>query len=93
MPSSLVHDCINHGLPLYICDGVDECIKAVRVQIRRGAKVRKLLVYPLLPNILTYLGHKSLRDWGVMTVLLSPSNEISVLLSGPTLTENFSLLG
>lgn len=42
MPLSLVNDTIDHGLPLYLCDGVDECMKAVRVQIRRGAKVIKV---------------------------------------------------
>ena len=42
LPPSLVIDQINHGLPLWICDGVDECIKAVRTQIRRGAKVIKV---------------------------------------------------
>ena len=42
VPLGLVKDAINHGLPLHVCDGVDECIKAVRMQIRRGAKVIKV---------------------------------------------------
>ena len=37
-----LNDKICHGLPFQLCDGVDECIKAVRVQIRRGAKVIKV---------------------------------------------------
>jgi len=41
-PLSLVHDAIEHGLPFHLCDGVDECLKAVRIQIRRGAKVIKV---------------------------------------------------
>ena len=32
-------DKIEHGLPCYLCDGTDECTKAVRVQLRRGASV------------------------------------------------------
>ena len=42
MPLELLHDRINHGLPLHVCDGVDEAIKAVRIQIRRGAKLIKV---------------------------------------------------
>jgi imidazolonepropionase-like amidohydrolase len=41
-PLSLVLDSIAHGVPLGLCDGVPECIKAVREQIRRGAKVIKI---------------------------------------------------
>lgn len=36
------NDKIRHGLPFQLCDGVSECIKAVRIQIRRGAKVIKV---------------------------------------------------
>jgi imidazolonepropionase-like amidohydrolase len=42
MPLELVQDRIKHGMPLALCDGVPECIKAVREQIRRGAKVIKI---------------------------------------------------
>ena len=42
MPLSLLHDRNEHFFPLWICDGVDECIKAVRTQIRRGAKLIKV---------------------------------------------------
>ncbi|KAI9813044.1 MAG: hypothetical protein M1827_004264 [Pycnora praestabilis] len=38
-----VQDAIAHGLPLCVCDGIDECIKAVRTQIRRGASVIKVM--------------------------------------------------
>lgn len=30
------------GSPFYVCDGPDECTKAVRMQVRRGAKVIKI---------------------------------------------------
>ena len=30
------------GIPLHVCDGVDQCIRAVRVQVRRGAKTIKV---------------------------------------------------
>ena len=33
---------IHEEYPIYLCDGVSECIKAVRVQIRRGATVIKV---------------------------------------------------
>lgn len=42
MPLELLRDRIRHGFPLWICDGVDNCINAVRTQIRRGAKVIKV---------------------------------------------------
>lgn len=41
-PIELMHHKIAAGLPLQLADGVDEAIKAVRLQIRRGAKVIKL---------------------------------------------------
>ncbi|KAI4224105.1 MAG: hypothetical protein L6R40_008468 [Gallowayella cf. fulva] len=42
MPLALLHDKICHGLPFQLCDGVSECLKAVRMQIRWGAKVIKV---------------------------------------------------
>lgn len=42
MPLDVLCDRINHGLPFQLCDGVDECIKAVRIQVRRGARVIKI---------------------------------------------------
>ncbi|MCJ1469119.1 hypothetical protein MMC07_007752 [Pseudocyphellaria aurata] len=42
MSSDVLCDKIHHGLPFHICDGVDECIKAVRTQVRRGARVIKI---------------------------------------------------
>lgn len=42
MSSDVLCDKIHHGLPFQICDGVDECIKAVRTQVRRGAQVIKI---------------------------------------------------
>ena len=42
MDAGVLCDKISHGLPFYVCDGIDECRKAVRVQIRRGAKVIKI---------------------------------------------------
>lgn len=41
-PIELMHHKIAQGLPLHLADGVEEAIKAVRLQIRRGAKVIKL---------------------------------------------------
>ncbi len=38
----LLHDKIRHRLPSYLCDGDDECIKAVRMQICQGAKLIKV---------------------------------------------------
>ncbi|KAI4158469.1 MAG: hypothetical protein LQ342_007389 [Letrouitia transgressa] len=37
-----LHDKSRHGLPFQLCDGIPECIKAVRIQIRRGARVIKV---------------------------------------------------
>ncbi|KAF7186126.1 hypothetical protein HII31_12541 [Pseudocercospora fuligena] len=42
VPLNHLHDCISHGLPLGLADGVDEAIKLVRKQIRRGAKLIKI---------------------------------------------------
>lgn len=41
-PLHAFKDAIMHGVPLHLCDGVEECLKAVRLQLRRGAKVIKL---------------------------------------------------
>ena len=41
-PLDALNDAIRHGLPLHLCDGKEECIKAVRIQLRRGAKVIKV---------------------------------------------------
>jgi len=37
-----VLDAIHCGTPLGLCDGVDECMKTVRMQLRKGAKVIKV---------------------------------------------------
>ena len=42
LPVNQVNDNFHHGVPFYLCDGVDECLKAVRLQIRRGARVIKV---------------------------------------------------
>ena len=42
MSLHLLHDKIRHGLPFHLCDGDNECIKAVRMQIRQGAKLVKV---------------------------------------------------
>ena len=42
VPVDVLDDKVRHGLPFQVCDGVDECVKAVRLQIRRGAKVIKV---------------------------------------------------
>lgn len=42
IPLHVVQDAIAHGVPFAVCDGVGECVKAVRAQVRRGAKVIKI---------------------------------------------------
>jgi len=42
LPMSMVKDEATHYLANYVCDGVPECIKGVRTQLRRGAKLIKL---------------------------------------------------
>jgi imidazolonepropionase-like amidohydrolase len=42
MPISTILDACAHGLPFAVCDGVPDCIKTVRLMIRRGAKVIKV---------------------------------------------------
>lgn len=42
MPLDWFHDAVAHGLPCYTADGVPECLKAVRTQLRAGAKVIKI---------------------------------------------------
>lgn len=41
-PLEYVKDLCNHGVPMTIADGVSECRKAVRENIRKGAKVIKV---------------------------------------------------
>lgn len=42
VPMNAMLDACSHGIPLAICDGVDECVKTVRLMLRRGAKVIKV---------------------------------------------------
>jgi imidazolonepropionase-like amidohydrolase len=42
LPLATVLDFARHGGDLRLCDGVDECIRAVREQLRRNAKVIKV---------------------------------------------------
>jgi imidazolonepropionase-like amidohydrolase len=42
LPVGTVLDACTHGLPFAVCDGVPDCIKTVRLMIRRGAKVIKV---------------------------------------------------
>lgn len=41
-PLSLIRDSCAHGVPITIADGISECRKAVRENIRKGAKVIKV---------------------------------------------------
>lgn len=41
-PWELVKCKAHEGMPMFLADGVDECIRAVRLQIRNGAKVIKI---------------------------------------------------
>ena len=41
LPVGTVLDACTHGLPFAVCDGVPDCIKTVRLMIRRGAKSSK----------------------------------------------------
>ena len=42
MPLDAVHDACSHGFFFEVADGVPECLKAVRLQLRKGAKVIKI---------------------------------------------------
>lgn len=42
LPIQSVREAMDRGFPVALCDGVDECLKTVRLQIRRGAKVIKV---------------------------------------------------
>ena len=42
LPIETMHHKMQEGLPLHLADGVDGAIKAVRLQIRRGAKIIKI---------------------------------------------------
>lgn len=42
IPVNVFCEAISKGHPFCICDGVDECIRGVRTQIRNGAKVIKI---------------------------------------------------
>jgi hypothetical protein len=39
-----VLDACSHGLALAVCDGVDDCIRIIRLQLRKGAKFIKVCV-------------------------------------------------
>ena len=42
LPIQTVTDACAHGLPFAVCDGVPDCIRTVRLQLRKGAKFIKL---------------------------------------------------
>ncbi|KUJ13923.1 uncharacterized protein LY89DRAFT_687257 [Mollisia scopiformis] len=42
LPIGTVLDACAHGLPFAVCDGVPDCIRTVRLMIRRGAKCIKV---------------------------------------------------
>lgn len=42
LPIETMHHKMQEGLPLHLADGVDGAVKAVRLQIRRGAKIIKI---------------------------------------------------
>lgn len=42
VPYSLVVEKMHEGLPFQVCDGVSDCLKTTRLQVRRGAKVIKV---------------------------------------------------
>ncbi|RDW73573.1 hypothetical protein BP6252_07480 [Coleophoma cylindrospora] len=42
LPMNTVLDAAAHGLANYVCDGKADCIKGVRTQLRRGAKLIKI---------------------------------------------------
>lgn len=52
----------SYGLPLYICDGVDECIKAVRQQLRRGASCIKVLASGGCTSLVDDPEHRQFSD-------------------------------
>lgn len=51
-----------NGLPVGICDGVDECIKAVRLQLRRGARVIKICATGGVMSLLDDPQHRQFSD-------------------------------
>ncbi|KAJ2974223.1 hypothetical protein NQ176_g6168 [Zarea fungicola] len=42
VPVNVFCEAVSKGQPFCVCDGVDECIKGVRTQLRHGAKVIKI---------------------------------------------------
>ncbi|KIX09048.1 uncharacterized protein Z518_00126 [Rhinocladiella mackenziei CBS 650.93] len=42
IPLDTFKDACSHGMVFEVCDGVPECLRAVRLQLRRGAKVIKV---------------------------------------------------
>lgn len=53
IPSATLQNAIDHGLPLCIADGVDECVRGVRTQIRRGAEVIKVAASGGVASVIT----------------------------------------
>lgn len=43
IPLDWYKEAVAHGLPMYTADGVPECLKAIRMQLRAGAKVIKIM--------------------------------------------------
>lgn len=68
-PLESFKDACNHGLPLCICDGVDECLKAVRFQIRRGARVIKVCARGGVTSEIDNPQHQQFSDLELKTIV------------------------
>ena len=62
IPAATLQDAIDHGLPICIVDGVEECRKGVRKQIRRGAEVIKVTASGGVANEITNLLDQQFSD-------------------------------
>lgn len=62
VPLDQYSDACGHGLFFELCDGVDECIKAVRIQLRSGAKVIKICATGGVSSEIDHPKHQEFSD-------------------------------
>ena len=69
VPLPALQDAIDHGLPLHLCDGAADCLKAVRQQLRRGAALIKVCASGGCTSQLDDPEHQQFSDEGLVTMV------------------------
>lgn len=62
LPVEWVHDACSRTGEMHVCDGIDDCIRAVRMQLRRNARVIKVCASGGVMSEVDHPIHQQFRD-------------------------------